>query len=106
MSGALLLLGHAFPLDACLNGHPLAHYVCCLHLSVRERSESATQQQTSGSDEEEAHKSQENTEEVVQSHSNSPGSCARCKEVMGKMVRIHSHTAHHSGCMLLQMIHQ
>ncbi|KAL3131232.1 hypothetical protein ABBQ38_000529 [Trebouxia sp. C0009 RCD-2024] len=83
MACALLLLGRAFPLNDCLNGHPFSHFVQRVHHIVHNRSESLSQQETSGSEEDED-PLQESKEEVVRSYRNSPALCSRCKKGFNK----------------------
>ena len=80
----MLLLGHTFPLDQCLNGHLFAHIVQDVHLAVRAEFEVPNGQQDSGpSSSEEEDNPQENNEVIV--HLDDPPSCPSCKKHLGQV---------------------
>lgn len=84
MQAALLLLGRAFPLDQCLDGHIFAQFVQDLHRTLQHERELLNSHEKSASDEQAEGQPEESKKEVVQPYSNRTACCSRCEKKMGK----------------------
>lgn len=85
MQAALLLLGRAFPLDQCLDGHIFAQFVQDLHRTLQHERELLNSHEKSASDEQAEGQPEESKKEVVQPYSNRTACCSRCEKKMGKV---------------------
>lgn len=85
MQAAVLLLGHTFPLEECLNGHPFVQFVQCSHTNLSAHLETSSDEEEAESCPEEKEEGKLQEFEHVVVTLDDPPLCSRCNKHLGQV---------------------